>query len=260
MLKIKNVNQNYSITKPIDYLKKTNKKIKEATSFIFQSSLFFALFSSSIIFSSLYLSYVVSINFLSIAAISLVALSLLIKKQPKDLLYEIAMTDTYVRYFLSEKTWPWYHKIDENIYLGALPLKNLNHETKLLKEEKIKAVLSIVETFEVEKKTLFSDPITFDTWKKNKIEHLQIPTPDTYPLKKEDMLKAANFIERQVRKNKKVYVHCKAGRGRSASAIIAYLMKYKKMGKLDAINYLKSKRGVIYLNSSQFRSISDFLK
>jgi protein tyrosine phosphatase len=64
------------------------------------------------------------------------------------------------------------------------------------------------------------------------------------------------------------YVHCKAGRGRSATLIICYLLKYgttkhgipkeqiDTLGK--AITYATSKRGVININPAQRKAIETF--
>lgn len=49
------------------------------------------------------------------------------------------------------------------------------------------------------------------------------------------------FIHDEMLKGKDVYVHCNMGRSRSATIIIAYLMRYKKMHLADALDFIKSK-------------------
>ena len=48
--------------------------------------------------------------------------------------------------------------------------------------------------------------------------------------------------------NKKVLVHCEVGVSRSASCIIAYLMKSKQMNFKDAYSFCKEKRTIISPN------------
>lgn len=57
-----------------------------------------------------------------------------------------------------------------------------------------------------------------------------------------------NFIDSEIKKGKKVLVHCMAGISRSVTIIIAYLMIKKNMSLMDAINYVKSKRKIAHPN------------
>ena len=57
--------------------------------------------------------------------------------------------------------------------------------------------------------------------------------------------KAFDFIEKKISDGKNVLVHCSAGVSRSASIIIAYLMKKNQMKYNDAFKYVKAIRKVI---------------
>ncbi|CAF1607988.1 unnamed protein product [Rotaria sp. Silwood1] len=52
-------------------------------------------------------------------------------------------------------------------------------------------------------------------------------------------------IDQSLRQGKKTLVHCYVGRSRSASIILAYLMKYKQMSLREAFYYLRSRRPII---------------
>lgn len=67
------------------------------------------------------------------------------------------------------------------------------------------------------------------------------PSQRLYP----EIDKIADFINHKMSKGEKVFVHCHAGISRSASVIIYYLMKYKKMDFVKAYEFVKSKRDVI---------------
>ena len=66
------------------------------------------------------------------------------------------------------------------------------------------------------------------------------------------------FIESNPQKS--VFVHCFMGSSRSATIIIAYLMKYHNYNLRDALNFVKEKREVVNLNQDFFKQLSEFDK
>ena len=58
----------------------------------------------------------------------------------------------------------------------------------------------------------------------------------------EKMDEAAEFIHNNIQNGKTVYVHCRAGVGRSATAIAAYLIKHKSMDIVDIISAIEGFR------------------
>jgi len=63
-------------------------------------------------------------------------------------------------------------------------------------------------------------------YQKYGIEQFHMPTIDfTHPAY-DDVCRAIEFIEEKVEDKKTVYIHCKAGRGRSATVAICWLMKH----------------------------------
>ena len=59
------------------------------------------------------------------------------------------------------------------------------------------------------------------------IEHLRLPTVDHFEPSVEDLKKAVSFISKHESQGGRVYVHCRAGHGRSAAAVYAWLL-YKE--------------------------------
>ncbi|NGX49185.1 MAG: hypothetical protein K940chlam5_00781 [Candidatus Anoxychlamydiales bacterium] len=238
-----------------DSFKRSFRKVKNIAKLIFDNTIFQSslLGVCSFSFFAAYIS-VGSVSFLTATLVSSLALAILVKQKFSNFIYELSTTDSFVRQKFFSKRWPWFSQIDKNIFLGAVPLKNLNHE-KLFKEKNITSILSIIEEKETLKKTIFTTPINLSYWKKNNFSHLHIPIKDRYPLSSIDLQKAADFIHREVLNNKKIYVHCTAGRSRSAMAVIAYLVKYKKMDLNKAYRFLKSKRRVLLINYSQRKAL-----
>ena len=234
-----------------DSFKISFQKVKNIAKLIFDNTIFQSslLGVCSFSFFAAYIS-VGSASFLIATFISSLALAILVKQKFSNFIYELSTTNSFIRQKFFSKRWPWFNQITKNIFLGAVPLKSLNHE-KLFKEKNITSILSIIEEKETTKKTVFTTPINLSYWKKNDFSHLHIPIKDRYPLSSIDLQKAADFIHREVSSNKKIYVHCTAGRSRSAMVIIAYLLKYKKMDLTEAYKFLKSKRRVLFINYSQ---------
>lgn len=154
-----------------------------------------------------------------------------------------------------EKISPWWNVLEEQLVLGALPLKA---QKDLLQNLQTKAVLSLVEEFELEGLPICPKPISKQDWKQGKIAHLHLPVPDMKGLSIEEFEKGIEFIEQEQAKGKRVYVHCKAGRGRSASMVAAYYIKKYQLKPQEALSKLRKQRPLSAPNQSQIRAIENF--
>eukprot|EP00744_Colponema_vietnamica_P001481 GILI01002450.1.p1 GENE.GILI01002450.1~~GILI01002450.1.p1 ORF type:complete len:251 (+),score=51.69 GILI01002450.1:185-937(+) len=67
---------------------------------------------------------------------------------------------------------------------------------------------------------------------------------------------AFNFIEEGRRKGQSVMVHCAAGMSRSATLVIAYLMKHHGMTLKSAYNFTRTRRNVISPNPGFMRQLA----
>jgi hypothetical protein len=176
----------------------------------------------------------------------------------------------------------WYDKIyslalseqkTTNLYLGALPTiaeNNIQQDfINKLKKENITAVLSIVEDFEFDPKFSLANftgqnfgnhywPISSKVLKHLNIEQKIIKTSDHMPVQLKDIITGVEFINQNLLKDKNVYVHCKVGRGRSATIIIAYLMKYNCLHYIQAMKHVKSIRTHINLNKEQLKALENY--
>ncbi|MBS0635319.1 MAG: dual specificity protein phosphatase family protein [Verrucomicrobia bacterium] len=175
----------------------------------------------------------------------------------KWLLYQTTLAYGYIRNALFPKSWPVYNRITESLYLGSLPMKSRkDHIT--LKNEGIDTIISVVERFENHTSTLLGAPVRPEEWRALGIQQFQIETEDFKPLSVESFTKAIQSIDQ----GKKVYVHCKAGRGRSAAVVVAYLVlnypeKYPTVE--SAVEYVRTCRPHITLSKDKIESISSFL-
>ncbi|KAL7752277.1 hypothetical protein RI367_002322 [Sorochytrium milnesiophthora] len=82
---------------------------------------------------------------------------------------------------------------------------------------------------------------------------------DTPDEKIERMLgDAIGFIDQVRRANGRVYVHCKAGKSRSATIVLAYLIQHEHMSVEQAVAFLKERRPAVSPNIGFFSVLKEF--
>lgn len=164
----------------------------------------------------------------------------------------------------------WYDRIDENMILGALPFRSIAPE--MVQQENIKAVVSMNEDYEL---WMFSNDK--EKWSKLGVEFLQLATTDIFEAPCQDKLwSGVNFINRFLPKDKRmqslvdaaeefkedrvgtVYVHCKAGRTRSATLVGCYLMMRNGWSPERAVQHMRECRPHVLLGSKQWDALRIF--
>lgn len=126
------------------------------------------------------------------------------------------------------KNWHWWDWIDEHLLLGALPSAS---DAVKLRALGIGAVVNLCEEC--------AGPHA--AYASLGIEQLRVRTVDFTPPTLENIESALAFIHRSIAAGKKVYVHCKAGRGRSATVGACYLIG-KGMTPPEAQRLLSDRR------------------
>lgn len=152
-----------------------------------------------------------------------------------------------------QENWPWWSEVGTyegtKLYIGALPLiisnrfmTSCRNDLEEFQKIGIKAVLSVVEAFENNSEVLDCRPVKPAEYAEQSIKHLQIPTPDCETIYLELIERGVEFIRWNLIAKRPVYVHCKAGRGRSALTVMCFFIKYCGMTADDAFNYVKKHR------------------
>lgn len=67
-----------------------------------------------------------------------------------------------------------------------------------------------------------------------------------------------DFIDIHLSKNYRVLVHCAAGKSRSASIVIAYLMRKKQWSFDQSLEYVKSKRPIVEPNAGFIKQLQEY--
>ncbi|XP_039261664.2 phosphatidylglycerophosphatase and protein-tyrosine phosphatase 1-like [Styela clava] len=144
----------------------------------------------------------------------------------------------------------WFDRIDETVLVGALPFKSMSRE--LVKKENVRGVISLNEEYEL--KRWF---VTAKEWKELAVDVLYLPTIDLIAAPSQNNLtKGVEFIHKHAQRNESVYVHCKAGRTRSATLAACYLMTKYRWNPQKAIALLTLKRSHIWLRNEQLDAIN----
>nr|CAG4641304.1 EOG090X0GSS [Eulimnadia texana] len=147
----------------------------------------------------------------------------------------------------------WYNHIDENVILGALPFRSMSK--KLVEEEHVRGVVSLNEEYEL--RYLANSP---EEWKQLGVDAVRYTVTDMFEAPSQEILTAGvSFMENIIKSNNgKVYVHCKAGRSRSATMVGCYLMKRYNMTPEEAVSFMKTKRPHILLESFKIAALETF--
>ena len=150
-----------------------------------------------------------------------------------------------------------YNKIgDDNLYLGMIPL---NHNVDDIKKLKITSIISLLEEFEFNE-SFMGKPINHNEWKDIKIKTYHISAVDFVRMNLDDLLRGIEYLNNELKNGETVYIHCKAGVGRSATVVTGYLM-LKHMMKVDtAIEHLKKFRSCISINDDQKITLKEYEK
>lgn len=179
----------------------------------------------------------------------------------KPLVFELMLVDHSME--ASIGYFDWYSCVDDNLYLGALPLENQDLD-RLSQQIGIKAIVSIVQRFELETDTLVGRAISPDQWRQRGVAQLILESPDYFPPPFGCLDAGADFLNQHLILGNKCYCHCKSGKGRSASIIMAYFMKYKGDDVVTAHARMKMARKEVFgTNSSQMKNMvaySEYLR
>ncbi|OQR99864.1 hypothetical protein THRCLA_06353 [Thraustotheca clavata] len=128
----------------------------------------------------------------------------------------------------------YYTLIDSHVFLGAVPLVFLDH-VKELHARGVRAVVNLCDEYQ--------GPIS--AYRAMGIKQLWLPTVDHTEPTLQDIEKAMEFIQFHKERGSRVYVHCKAGAGRSAAIAYCWLLQQHLNWSLkETQEYLNEKRRV----------------
>lgn len=141
----------------------------------------------------------------------------------------------------------WWDYVDDGVILGARPI---TRDLANLYQEGVRAVINMCQEY----------PGPVDAYKKLGIEQLWLPTIDFQPPSMEHVVQGVEFIQQVVDRGDKVYVHCKAGRARSATVVLCWLVKHRKMSVEAAQALLLLKRPHVHAKLTERTVVREYAK
>jgi len=235
-------------------------KAKKMYSKMVANPLFWA--SSALLAVALFCGYVFtgpSLIFMLAAATVSINIAQAVLRHRKEIFYESSLIYVSLRNLFNPKKYPWWNRIDEGVLLGALPIKEKDH----LETIPAQAILTLLEPFELENRWPFTTAISAEEWKESEVETFRIGAVDIEGVKVEDIDQGVEFMRRQILNGRTVYVHCKAGVGRSATVVACYFLKYglangKRFASAEeAIAYVFEKRNQVLLHEPHRKAAID---
>lgn len=141
--------------------------------------------------------------------------------------------------------WAWsYNRVKgTRCIIGTIPTRDI-HLKELVTKEHVKFLVTLNERWELLER---SPPLASGAPKSLDIETLHVPTPDYTPPSAKDIDRAVLWVSKKLENadpRASVYVHCNAGRGRSATLMLCLIMALTGRTCEDAFEFLMSARKV----------------
>mmetsp|Transcript_39774 Transcript_39774/g.97498 ORF Transcript_39774/g.97498 Transcript_39774/m.97498 type:complete len:215 (+) Transcript_39774:122-766(+) len=132
----------------------------------------------------------------------------------------------------------WYDVIDDTVVLGALPWW---WHVARLERMGVRGVVNMVAEFG-------GHCTQLGALERAHMRELYLPTPDYTQPSLRDLERAVAFIDEHRQRGERVYVHCKAGKGRAPSVVLCWLVARRGLSPLAAQQYIVERRPQISKN------------
>lgn len=122
---------------------------------------------------------------------------------------------------------PWWVRVDERLLMGAFPR---HRDVEALAALGVRGVVNLCAEHEGPRAA----------YSKLGLEELHLRVTDYASPSEEQAAQALAFIRRHVAAGARVYVHCKAGRGRSATIALCWLVEHEQVSPEEAMRKLRA--------------------
>lgn len=139
----------------------------------------------------------------------------------------------------------WWDRIDESVVIGALPFPS---DVKRLHRIGVRGIVNTCEEY--------SGPSRL--YQNYGIRQLRIQTVDFTHPSLESVENAVNFIAEHSLRGESVYVHCKAGRARSATIVLCWLIHRHGLNPDDGQRLLLERRSHVNRRLVQRPVVQEF--
>eukprot|EP00128_Syssomonas_multiformis_P005539 Colp12_sorted_trinity150504_noHs@23043 len=144
--------------------------------------------------------------------------------------------------------------IKDNLFLGSI---RDARDVNILKRKNIKHILSLADTTGTGQ--TYYDKAEVSSQVQLKYKGIQAHDTDDYPIQTH-FDEAFEFLDHALKSGDNVLVHCAAGVSRSATIVIAYLMRTEKWGLFEASRFVHEKRPCVCPNQGFLTRLLEFEK
>ncbi len=141
----------------------------------------------------------------------------------------------------------WFDQVTSQLWLGGAP--TYGRDYRFLLKANINAVVDIRQEREDD----------LELFAQNDIDYLKLKVLDAMVPTSEQLDEGVAFIRQHVEAGDRVLIHCAKGRGRSATLVAAYLMRYEGMNYDEARSFLTSKRSLVNLQGRHQRTLENWI-
>lgn len=141
----------------------------------------------------------------------------------------------------------WWDEVDDHLVLGAFPL---GRHVPALAALGVGAVVNTCDEY--------AGPRA--AYEAHGIEQLRIPTVDFNAPLLEDVQRAVTFMSDHAAAGRRIYVHCKAGRARSATVALCWLVAQRGMTPEQAQALLVQCRPQVMRRVFRRQVVADFVR
>ncbi len=107
---------------------------------------------------------------------------------------------------------------------------------------------------------MFSYVSDQNLWTKHEIQHLRLPTVDFSNPQVENLFHGVEFLRTIRQEHKTAYIHCKAGRQRSANLAACYLIDTYGMTPEEAARRIRSIRPSTIFGTREMKRLHEFVE
>ena len=140
-----------------------------------------------------------------------------------------------------------YSQITDNIYIGSDLCRGMSCSVHGPEFEELGILVEL--NLSVEKKETPPDGIDIYAW---------IPVADIHAPTQDQLFIGTSIINEAVMRDKKIYVHCMNGHGRSPTMVAGYLVRYQGKTVDEAVAMILHKRNEVHLEFEQREALGKF--
>lgn len=143
---------------------------------------------------------------------------------------------------------PWFQPIDDQLWMGGAPTYDRDYD--FIVEHSINAVVDV--------RAERQDDL--EHFERNGIDFIKLEVLDVMVPPPEALDAGTEFMDRHIQSGDTVLVHCAKGRGRSATMVAAYLMRYRGYDYDQARALLVERRPLVNLQGRHQRALDSWIK